>query len=117
MYTPTETLSIASISLTPSEKRRGKRRKNFSSFRYNPIGESSLREIFIKTDNYVEGKYFAEMLKEVLADLEESKYQNAEPRLSIYGRNKDEWDKLAKWAIKHDVFSPNVRWMIQIPRL
>ena len=26
-----------------------------------------------------------------------------EPRLSIYGREKDEWDKLASWAITHDV--------------
>ncbi|CAD6195609.1 unnamed protein product [Caenorhabditis auriculariae] len=85
--------------------------------KYNPVGESTLREIFIKTDNYVGGKYFAEVLKEVLSDLEDSKYQHAEPRLSIYGRSKDEWDKLAKWAITHDVWSPNVRWLIQIPRL
>ncbi|CAB3403896.1 unnamed protein product [Caenorhabditis bovis] len=85
--------------------------------KYNPVGESTLREIFIKTDNYVGGKYFADLLKEVLSDLEESKYQHAEPRLSIYGRSKDEWDKLAKWAITHDVWSPNARWLIQIPRL
>ncbi|KAK6010639.1 putative AMP deaminase, partial [Ostertagia ostertagi] len=55
---------------------------------YNPVGESTLREIFIKTDNYVGGKYFAEVLMEVLSDLEDSKYQHAEPRLSIYGRSK-----------------------------
>ncbi|CAI4225945.1 unnamed protein product [Auanema sp. JU1783] len=85
--------------------------------KYNPVGESTLREIFIKTDNYVKGKYFAEVLKEVLSDLEESKYQQAEPRLSIYGRSKDEWDKLAGWALNNDVWSPNVRWLIQIPRL
>lgn len=85
--------------------------------KYNPIGESSLREIFLKTDNYIEGRYFADILKEVLSDLEESKYQNAELRLSIYGRKKDEWDRLAKWAVKHNVYSDNVRWVIQIPRL
>ncbi|KAI6231693.1 AMP deaminase [Aphelenchoides besseyi] len=85
--------------------------------KYNPVGQSVLREVFIKVDNYVKGKYFAELLKEVLSDLEDSKYQQAEPRLSIYGRNKDEWDTLAKWAINNDVWSPNVRWMIQIPRL
>jgi adenosine deaminase len=55
--------------------------------------------------------------QEVLSDLEDSKYQHAEPRLSIYGRKKDEWDKLAKWAISNDVWSTNVRWMVQIPRL
>jgi len=50
-------------------------------------------------------------------DLDDSKYQNAEYRLSIYGRSADEWDNLAKWAIRHDVYSDNVRWLIQVPRL
>uniref|UniRef100_A0A8C1TZE0 AMP deaminase 2 n=1 Tax=Cyprinus carpio TaxID=7962 RepID=A0A8C1TZE0_CYPCA len=85
--------------------------------KYNPIGESILREIFIKTDNHVEGKYFGHMIKEVMADLEESKYQNVELRLSIYGRSRDEWDKLAQWAVKHKVYSDNVRWLVQVPRL
>lgn len=31
--------------------------------KYNPVGESRLREIFIKTDNFMEGQYFAELLK------------------------------------------------------
>ncbi|KAK3106992.1 hypothetical protein FSP39_004575, partial [Pinctada imbricata] len=85
--------------------------------KYNPIGESRLREIFIKTDNHINGRYFAHVIKEVLSDLEESKYQNAEYRLSIYGRSMDEWDKLAAWAVDHKVYSDNVRWMIQVPRL
>jgi len=55
--------------------------------------------------------------QEVMYDLEDSKYQNAEYRLSIYGRSCDEWDKLAKWAIQHRVYSDNVRWLIQVPRL
>lgn len=37
--------------------------------KYNPIGESILREIFIKTDNYIEGKYFAHIVKVSFADL------------------------------------------------
>jgi len=85
--------------------------------KYNPIGESRLREVFLKTDNYLNGTYFARIIKEVASDLEESKYQNAELRLSIYGKNPEEWDKLAKWAIQSDVYSDNVRWLIQIPRL
>ncbi|XP_072238303.1 AMP deaminase 2-like isoform X3 [Leuresthes tenuis] len=85
--------------------------------KYNPIGESILREIFIKTDNCVDGKYFAHIVKEVMYDLEESKYQNSELRLSIYGRSRDEWDNLAQWAVKHRVYSDNVRWLIQVPRL
>lgn len=31
--------------------------------KYNPIGESRLREIFLKTDNYINGEYFAGILK------------------------------------------------------
>lgn len=85
--------------------------------KYNPIGESRLREVFLKTDNFVNGKYFAQIINEVSADLEESKYQNAELRLSIYGKSRDEWNKLAKWAIDYNVYSTNVRWLIQIPRL
>lgn len=49
--------------------------------------------------------------------MEESKYQNVELRLSIYGKSKDEWDKLAAWAIDSNVYSDNVRWLIQTPRL
>ncbi|XP_015915019.2 AMP deaminase 2 isoform X2 [Parasteatoda tepidariorum] len=85
--------------------------------KYNPVGESSLREIYLKTDNHIGGKYFASILKEVMSDLEESKYQNAELRLSIYGRRPEEWDRLAKWAVVHNVYSDNVRWLIQMPRI
>ena len=85
--------------------------------KYNPIGESRLREVFLKTDNRLNGLYFAEIIKEVADDLRESKYQNAELRLSIYGRKRDEWDKLAKWAVNHKVYSDNIRWLIQVPRL
>ncbi|KAJ3975732.1 hypothetical protein EV361DRAFT_887435 [Lentinula raphanica] len=87
------------------------------NLKYNPIGESRLREIFLKTDNYIKGRYLAELTKEVMTDLEQSKYQNCEWRLSIYGRSASEWDKLAKWVVNHKLFSHNVRWLIQIPRL
>ena len=85
--------------------------------KYNPLGMSELRQIYIKTDNFCGGKFFAEITKEVLLDLEDSKYQHIEPRISIYGRNKDEWTKLANWFWDHKVWSENACWMIQIPRL
>uniref|UniRef100_A0A673CFI9 AMP deaminase n=1 Tax=Sphaeramia orbicularis TaxID=375764 RepID=A0A673CFI9_9TELE len=85
--------------------------------KYNPVGASELREIFLKTDNLIDGEYFARIIKEVAHDLEESKYQHAEPRLSIYGRSPDEWDSLSKWFIQHKVHSPNMRWIIQVPRI
>ncbi|OBZ71180.1 AMP deaminase [Grifola frondosa] len=87
------------------------------NLKYNPIGESRLREIFLKTDNYIHGRYLAELTKEIMTDLEQSKYQNCEWRLSIYGRNPEEWDKLAKWIVHNKLYSHNVRWLIQVPRL
>lgn len=62
------------------------------NLKYNPIGESRLREIFLKTDNYIQGRYLAELTQgmyedaafyivcssrqsEVMTDLEQSKYQ------------------------------------------
>ncbi|XP_039663609.1 AMP deaminase 3b isoform X1 [Perca fluviatilis] len=85
--------------------------------KYNPVGASELREIYLKSDNYIKGEYFARLIKEVARELEESKYQHAEPRLSIYGRSASEWESLATWFIQHKVHSPNMRWMIQIPRI
>ncbi|KAE8377491.1 hypothetical protein BDV26DRAFT_263357 [Aspergillus bertholletiae] len=87
------------------------------NLKYNPVGESRLREIFLKTDNYIKGRYLAEITKEVISDLESSKYQMVEWRISIYGRSIQEWDKLAAWVVDNKLFSPNVRWLIQIPRL
>ena len=87
------------------------------NLKYNPIGESRLREIFLKTDNLIQGRYLAEITKELMNDLEQSKYQMAEYRISIYGRSKGEWDKLAAWIVDNRLFSPNVRWLIQVPRL
>ncbi|KAJ1955226.1 AMP deaminase, partial [Dipsacomyces acuminosporus] len=87
------------------------------NLKYNPIGESRLRTIFMKSDNHIDGEYFAQITKEVASDLEQSKYQMAEYRISIYGRSEDEWDKLAAWVVDNKIFSSNVRWLIQTPRL
>ena len=56
-------------------------------------------------------------LQEVIRDLEDSKYQYAEPRISIYGTYEEEWEMLAKFAISNNVFSPHIKWLIQIPRV
>jgi len=87
------------------------------NLKYNPIGESRLREIFLKTDNLIQGRYLAELTKELMSDLEASKYQMAEYRVSIYGRSPKEWDKLARWVINNKLYSHNVRWLVQVPRL
>ncbi|KAH0618956.1 hypothetical protein JD844_018532 [Phrynosoma platyrhinos] len=85
--------------------------------KYNPVGASELRDLYLKTENAINGDYFATIIKEVGSDLEDAKYQYAEPRLSIYGCSPDEWPKLASWFNKHRVYSPNMKWMIQVPRI
>lgn len=87
------------------------------NLKYNPIGESRLREIFLKTDNYIQGRYLADITKEVFSDLENSKYQMCEYRISVYGRSINEWSKLAAWVIDNKLLSNNVRWLVQVPRL
>ena len=87
------------------------------NLKYNPCGQSRLREVFIKQDNLIRGRFLAEITKEVINDLEANKYQMAEYRISIYGRRLAEWDTLASWVLNNRVVSKNVVWLIQIPRL
>ncbi|XP_075510261.1 AMP deaminase-like isoform X2 [Primulina tabacum] len=87
------------------------------NLKYNPCGQSRLREIFLKQDNLIQGRFLAEMTKEVFSDLTASKYQMAEYRISIYGRKMSEWDQLASWIVNNNLYSENVVWLIQLPRL
>jgi AMP deaminase len=84
-----ETLTLSqvfkSLNLTPYDlsidtldmhaHRDGFHRFDNFNLKYNPIGESRLREIFLKSDNFIQGRYLAELTKEVIGDLEQSKYQ------------------------------------------
>lgn len=62
--------NISTFSFTFSKQDRNTFHR-FDKFnaKYNPIGESRLREVFLKTDNYLNGKYFAEIIKVI-------RYQN-----------------------------------------
>lgn len=80
----------------------------------------------MKATNFIEGRYFAELLKIVLNRHEESKGHASavELRLSIYGMEREEWDNLAEWMLKDwdgdfpgPLLSQKNRWIIQIPRL
>ncbi|KAL0385684.1 UNVERIFIED_CONTAM: AMP deaminase [Sesamum radiatum] len=87
------------------------------NLKYNPCGQSRLREIFLKQDNLIQGRFLAEVTKQVLSDLEASKYQLAEYRISIYGRKQSEWDQLASWFVNNGIYSENAVWLIQLPKL
>ncbi|KAL4606266.1 hypothetical protein ACB092_09G089900 [Castanea dentata] len=87
------------------------------NLKYNPCGQSRLREIFLKQDNLIQGRFLGELTKQVFSDLEASKYQMAEYRISIYGRKQSEWDQMASWIVNNELYSVNVVWLIQLPRL
>ena len=86
-----------------------------------------MRKIFLKTDNHIDGRYFAELTKIVLARHEQGKghKSGAEMRLSIYGMERKEWLQLAKWVLRDwetgafpgNMLSSHNRWLIQVPRL
>lgn len=112
-------LSAYDLSIDTLDMHADKTFHRFDRFnqKYCPMGESRLREIFLKYDNYTKGKFLAEITQQVLTDLEANKYQFAEYRLSIYGAKESEWATLSAWVVDNALFSPNVRWMIQVPRL
>jgi len=87
------------------------------NLKYNPLNQPMLRTIFLKTDNEIQGRYLAEITEQLFDDLDESKYQLTEWRLSIYGRARSEWDNLAKWVMNNKLVREHNMWMIQIPRL
>jgi AMP deaminase len=88
---------------------------------------AQMRKIFLKTDNYIEGRYFAELTKIVLARHQQGKghKSGAEMRLSIYGMERNEWLQLAKWVLRDwqtgpfpgNILSSHNRWLVQVPRL
>jgi len=98
---------------------------NFNA-KYSPFRLAEVRRIFLKSNNHIGGRYFAELLKIVLNRHETSKGHTSavELRLSIYGMEREEWDDLAEWMLKDwkgdfpgPLLSASNRWMIQIPRL
>ncbi|EPY22865.1 AMP deaminase [Strigomonas culicis] len=105
---------------------------NFNS-RYSPMGFNQMRSVFLKTDNYMGGAYFAELIKRHCFAPQEDEGDRgvaaglpppprahtlfSEYRLSIYGRRQDEWERLAAWFVRHKVYSATNKWMVQVPRL
>jgi len=99
---------------------------NFNS-KYSPFRLANLRKIFLKVENCLEGRYFAELTKTVLSRLEQSKGHNSasEMRLSIYGMERQEWLNLARWVLRDwkggdypgKLLSSHNRWLVQVPRL
>lgn len=85
----------------------------------NPLSSpplANLRAVFLKTDNFLNGRYFAELTKEIMEGYHDANVKS-EFRLSIYGRSASEWKSLAQWVDAHDLYGSVNRFLIQIPRL
>ena len=68
------------------------------------MGVGLLREIYIKTNNYINGRYFAEIIKQVMKELEDQKYVMAELRLSVYGAKYNEFEVLKSFQASYFKF-------------
>lgn len=112
-------IDIESFTLNSLDTRADNTFQRFDHFnaKYNPFGKSELREVFLKSNNAVNGRYYAELTQELFDRLARSKYVAAEYRVSIYGSSTREWDELAKWVVDHKLYSDRQRWLIQIPRI
>ncbi|KPA76446.1 AMP deaminase putativeamp deaminase-like protein [Leptomonas pyrrhocoris] len=85
--------------------------------RFSPMGMSSLRSLFLKTENFMQGRYFAELIRGTFQQNELEGNTFSENRLSIYGRSRTEWDRLSRWFVLHGMSHRTNSWMIQVPRL
>ena len=88
------------------------RRFDIFNNKYNIAGQPELRNIFLKTSNFLKGRYLAELTKKMMNNLEEDYYSFTEYRISIYGRSESEWKELADWIINNDLQVHQNRWMI-----
>ncbi|EPY19670.1 AMP deaminase [Strigomonas culicis] len=89
---------------------------NFNN-RYNPMENGDLRSLMLKTDNFMNGRYFAELIHDVFAQYSRDQYTYAENRVSVYGINIKEWDKLSDWFATHGMTNKHNKWIIQVPRV
>jgi AMP deaminase len=112
-------LNVDAFTLNALDTRADNTFERFDHFnaKYNPFGKSELRDVFLKSDNKMNGRYYAEITQQLFNKLEKSKYIAGEYRISIYGNKRTEWDSLANWVLSNKLVSPMQRWLIQIPRI
>lgn len=54
--------------------------------KYNPLGNNIMRTIFLRRDNEINGRYLAELTKEVFGKMSSNATLRTEVRISIYGK-------------------------------
>ena len=75
--------------------------KRFDRFtsKYSPLGYPMLRNVFLKSDNLMKGKYIAEITHEMFERLDRQKFVACEYRITIYGKSMEEWHKKGQWLM------------------
>ncbi|KAH9578693.1 Adenosine/AMP deaminase domain [Trypanosoma melophagium] len=75
-----------------------------------------IRTTFLAVDNFMKGRYFAELTKITLDLYLEDAFTFSENRLLISGGSMEEWYKLAHWFDRYGMARSQNRWMVCIPR-
>ena len=111
------TLTVKKLDVNVTGRNLQQRFDKFKA-KYDPCGVGALRKIFLRYDNKIKGKFLLELTHKLFNKLIKSKYKYLELRISIHGRDKNQWNTLSEWIINknYPLYCSNIRWMIQIPR-
>ena len=75
-----------------------------------------IRNIFLSTENFLQGRYFAELTKRTLELYKLDEFTFSENRLRLFGKSQAEWPNLAMWFDRYGMASSQNRWMVNLPR-
>jgi AMP deaminase len=88
---------------------------------HNPFAsegtQDELLTLLLKTDNQMNGRYFAELTKRTFEELSRDQHTFTESRLPIYGASAGEWGLLSHWFDTHGMASSHNQWVVQVPRI
>ncbi|KAG5487801.1 hypothetical protein LSCM4_07479 [Leishmania orientalis] len=79
--------------------------------------QDELLTLLLKTDNQMNGRYFAELTKRTFEELSRDQHTFTESRLPIYGASAEEWALLSNWFDTHGMSSSHNQWVVQVPRI
>ncbi|KAG5511626.1 hypothetical protein JKF63_07222 [Porcisia hertigi] len=78
---------------------------------------NELLTLLLKTNNQMNGRYFAELTKRTFEELSRDQHTFTESRLSVYGASAEEWALLSHWFDTHGMHSSHNQWVVQVPRI
>ncbi|KPI83465.1 putative adenosine monophosphate deaminase putative AMP deaminase [Leptomonas seymouri] len=88
---------------------------------HNPFSsegsQDELLTLLLKTDNQMNGRYFAELTKRTFEEISRDQHTFTESRLPVYGASAGEWGLLSHWFDTHGMSSSHNQWVVQVPRI